>query len=137
MCSCCTSFYQRHIMPRLVHNGCAKQAFAQMRARIVPDAQGVVAEVGFGSGLNLPFYDAAKVTRLIGIEPDKTMLGIAARQPNHRRLPLELVDATAEELPLPTASVDTVIVSYTLCTIPDPEAALRQIRRVLRDSGRL
>lgn len=137
MCSCCAIFYQRHIMPRLVHNGCTMQAFARMRARIVPDARGVVAEVGFGSGLNLPFYDAAKVTRVIGIDPDTTMLGIARRQPNHRRLPLEFVEATAEELPLANASVDTVLVSYALCTIPDPEAALRQIRRVLKDNGRL
>jgi ubiquinone/menaquinone biosynthesis C-methylase UbiE len=112
-------------------------AFSRMRARIVPDARGVVAEVGFGSGLNLPFYNTTKVTRLIGIDPDTTMLGIAKRQSKDRNVPLELLEATAEQLPLTTASIDTVVVSYALCTIAEPEAALRQIRRVLKPDGRL
>jgi ubiquinone/menaquinone biosynthesis C-methylase UbiE len=112
-------------------------AFSRMRARVVPGARGVIAEVGFGSGLNLPFYDKAKVARLIGIDPDATMLDIARKRSKGCELPLELLEATAERLPLRDASVDTVVVSYALCTIAEPNAALRQIRRVLKTDGRL
>jgi hypothetical protein len=74
-----SSFYQSRIMPYFVHGGCSMPTFARMRAKIVPRAQGLVAEVGFGSGLNLPYYDPARVIRLIGIDPDPSMLGIARK----------------------------------------------------------
>jgi ubiquinone/menaquinone biosynthesis C-methylase UbiE len=124
-------------MPYFVHGGCSMSAFSRMREKIVPRAEGVVAEIGFGSGLNLPYYDPAKVSRLIGIDPDPAMLRIARKQMGKYPIPLELLEARGEELHLPDASVDTVVVTYTLCTIPDPDAALREIRRVLKPDGRL
>jgi ubiquinone/menaquinone biosynthesis C-methylase UbiE len=111
--------------------------FARMRERIIPKAHGVVAEIGFGSGLNLPYYDPAKVSRLIGIEPDLSMLGIARKRLAEFRTPIELIEGRAEALPLPDASVDTAVVTYALCTIPDPERALCEIRRILKPGGRL
>src|SRR5713101_8883339 len=80
MCASCQSWYGRHIASYVVHAGCSARAFSRMRQRMVPLAQGVVVEVGFGSGLNLPYYDAGKVKRLIGIDPDATMLALANRQ---------------------------------------------------------
>jgi ubiquinone/menaquinone biosynthesis C-methylase UbiE len=137
MCAGLPSFYERRIMPCLVHNGCAMRAFSRMRARTVPQARGVVVEVGFGSGLNLPYYDPARVERLIGIDPDARMLAIARRRIGDFPPAVELVEAGAERMPLPTRCVDTAVVTYALCTIPDPAAALDEIRRVLKPEGRL
>jgi ubiquinone/menaquinone biosynthesis C-methylase UbiE len=131
------TFYETCLMPYFVHGGCSMQTFARMRERIVPTAHGVVAEVGFGSGLNLAYYDPAKVSRLIGIDPDPVMLGIARKLLRDVRLQVELIERRAEELPLPDASVDTAVVAYALCTIPDPARGLREIRRVLKPGGRL
>jgi SAM-dependent methyltransferase len=137
MCSRHATFYQTHIMPHVIHGGCSMRAFARMRAQVVPKARGVVAEIGFGSGLNLPYYDPARVGRLIGIDPDPAMLGIARRRLAGARLPIELVEGRAEALPLPDGSVDTAVVTYALCTIPDPAGALREVRRILKPDGRL
>lgn len=111
--------------------------FARMRERIIPKARGLVAEIGFGSGLNVPYYDPTKASRVIGIEPDPSMLGIARKRMGEFRTLIELIEGRAEALPLPNKSVDTAVVTYALCTIPDPRQALREIRRVLKPSGRL
>ena len=137
MCSRHATFYQSRIMPYFVHGGCSMPTFARMRERIIPKARGLVAEIGFGSGLNLPYYDPAKVSRLIGIEPDPSMLGIARKRLAEFRMPIELIEGRAEALPLPDGSVDTAVVTYALCTIPDPGRALCEIRRILKPGGRL
>jgi ubiquinone/menaquinone biosynthesis C-methylase UbiE len=137
MCPGHVTFYQSRIMPYFIHGGCSMPSFTRMRARIVPRARGVVAEIGFGSGLNLPYYDPAAVSRLIAIDPDPMMLGIARRRLADVRLQIELIEGRAEALPLPDGSVDTAVVTYALCTIPDPGGALREIRRILRPGGRL
>ena len=137
MCSRHVTFYQRCIMPYFIHGGCSMPAFARMREKVIPRAQGVVAEIGFGSGLNLAYYDPAKVGRLVGIDPDPSMLGIARKRLAGIRLKVELIEGRAEALPLPDASVDTAVVTYALCTIPEPGSALREIRRVLKPGGRL
>jgi ubiquinone/menaquinone biosynthesis C-methylase UbiE len=131
------SFYQSRVMPYFIHGGCSMPSFARMRERVIPKACGVVAEIGFGSGLNLPYYSSAKVSRLIGIDPDPTMLGIARKGLADVGLQIELIEGRAEALPLPDGSVDTAVVTYALCTIPDPRSALREIRRILKPGGRL
>jgi len=137
MCQTCLSWYARCVAPYFVHAGCSAGAFTQMRRRVIPRAEGVVVEVGFGSGLNLPYYDAAKVERLVGVDPDGTMLGLAA--PKSRAMPfaVECIRAGGESLPLADGIADTVVVTYAFCTIPDPQAALSEIRRVLKPTGRL
>jgi Methyltransferase domain len=94
----------------------------RMRQRMVPLAQGVVVEVGFGSGLNLPYYDAGKVKRLIGADPDATMLALANRQNDALPFVLECLQAGAENMPLADGSADTAVVAYALCTILEPQA---------------
>ncbi|WP_245265107.1 MULTISPECIES: class I SAM-dependent methyltransferase [Mesorhizobium] len=104
---------------------------------MIPRAEGIVVEVGFGSGLNLPYYDAARVKRLVGVDPDGTMLGLAGPKCRSSPFDVECLRAGGESLPLADACADTVVVTYAFCTIPDPEAALSEIRRVLKPTGRL
>jgi SAM-dependent methyltransferase len=131
------SFYDRHISPRLVHAGCSVEEFATMRKRIVPRARGIVVEVGFGSGLNLPYYDPRRVDLLIGIEPDEAMIKLAQEELDKMAFPAELRQGIGEKLPLKDAMADTVVVTYAFCTIPDPAKALDEIRRVLKPGGML
>ena len=131
------SFYDRHISPRLVHAGCSVEEFATMRKRIVPRARGIVVEVGFGSGLNLPYYDPKRVDLLIGIEPDEAMIELAQQELDKMAFPAELRQGVGEKLPLKDAMADTVVVTYAFCTIPETAKALDEIRRVLKPGGTL
>lgn len=131
------SFYDRHLLPRLVHCGCSIDEFSQMRERVIPRAKGIIVEIGLGSGLNLPHYDPRKVDLLIGIEPDATMLELADEPLAKALFPAQLHQATAERLPLKDAMADTVVVTYALCTIADPAQALAEIKRILKPSGKL
>jgi ubiquinone/menaquinone biosynthesis C-methylase UbiE len=136
MCTSCQgSLFQRYVVPRFVHAACSMHAFSEMRRALVPLAGGTVVEVGIGSGHNLPHYDAGKVERLIGIDPDPTMLDLARRRTEPATRKLELIEASAEAIPLASASADTVVVSYAFCTIADVDRALAEIRRVLKPGG--
>lgn len=130
-------WYDRHVLPRVVHFACSQETNARQRAKVVPRASGRVLEIGFGSGLNLPFYDSGAVDKLWALEPSEEMWAMAERSLQASPLPVEPLVASAEEIPLPAGRVDTVVLTYTLCTIPDPSAALGEIRRVLADGGRL
>ena len=107
------------------------------RERAVPLARGDVLEIGVGTGLNFEHYDRAQVGRLCGVEPDLHMLKRAKKRAETLGVPMELVDAGAEALPYDDESFDTVVCTFVLCTIPDVQAALEQMRRVLRPGGRL
>jgi SAM-dependent methyltransferase len=129
--------YERYLLPRLTHCVCGSPVMAHQRRLVVPGAGGQVLEIGFGSGLNLPFYDRSKVECLWALEPSPEMRALAAPRIEASGLDVRLLDLPGEALPLPDQSVDSVVVTFTLCTIPDAAAALRQIRRVLRPDGRL
>ncbi|HET9427613.1 MAG TPA: class I SAM-dependent methyltransferase [Allosphingosinicella sp.] len=131
------SFYDRHILPRLIDFACGLKRIRRERARLVPEAQGKVLEIGVGSGLNFPFYDPARVEHLWALEPSPEMRSLAAPKAAATPFPTEFIGLSGEEIPLETASVDTVVTTYTLCTIPDVVRALREMRRVLRPGGRL
>lgn len=130
-------FYSDHIEPALVSFACSLPAIARERAMIVPEAAGVVLEVGFGSGHNVDFYDRSKITHLFALEPAAAMRRKAERRVGALPFPLDWLDLKAEEIPLDAGSVDTVLVTYTLCTIPDVAAALSGMKRVLKPGGRL
>jgi SAM-dependent methyltransferase len=137
MCEACLSWYGRHLAPYFVHAGCSANTFTSMRRRMLPKAKGVIVEVGCGSGLNLGWYDAAKVERLVGIDPDPAMLAMA--EARSRTLPFGVrhIQAFGEDLPLGDGSADTVVLTYALCTIPNPREALLEIRRILKPAGQL
>lgn len=129
--------YRRLVLPRLVHLTCGLKPVRLQRGKVVPLASGDVLEIGFGSGLNLPHYDPAAVRKLWALEPTAEMWSLAQDAVKASTVPVELVDADAEEIPLADASVDTVLVTYALCTIPDAPAAISEMRRVLKPGGRL
>ncbi len=129
--------YSRYIMPTIVSCGCSLPPVTELRRKVVPRAQGVVLELGAGSGLNLGHYDPAKVTRVYGLEPDPAMLAKARRRTARAPVPVTVLPELAEAISLPEASVDTVLVTFAMCTIPDVVAALAGARRVLKPGGRL
>ncbi len=131
------SFYNRYVLPALLTCACGAKPICYQRRKIVPRAAGVVLELGFGAGLNLPYYDAAKVSRVYALEPEEGMLARARKAARKAPLPVEILPERAEDLSLGAASVDTVLVTYSLCTIPDPVAALQGARRALRPGGKL
>jgi len=127
-------FYQDRILPHLVHLSMRQDTFAAYRRRLVPAAQGRVLEIGVGSGLNLPFYTQT-VQRIVGLDTSPRLLSMARQVTGV--VPIALIKASAEALPMEDQSIDTVVTTWTLCTIPDLAAALREMRRVLKPSGNL
>lgn len=129
-------FYEDRILPHLVHLSMRQGTFSAYRRRLVPVAQGRVLEVGLGSGLNLPFYTEA-ATQVVGLDPSPRLLAMARHIHPTSAASIELIEGSAEALPLEDKSIDTVVTTWTLCSIPDVVAALREMRRVLRPSGEL
>jgi ubiquinone/menaquinone biosynthesis C-methylase UbiE len=129
--------YSRYILPKVVHFTCGLKPNMRQREKVVPRARGRVLEIGIGSGLNLPYYDSAKVSKVWGLDPSPEMTQMARRAAASLPFEVEFIGLPGDEIPLEDNSVDTVVVTYTLCTISDTTPALRQISRVLRPGGEL
>jgi ubiquinone/menaquinone biosynthesis C-methylase UbiE len=129
-------FYQDQIVPLLINLTMRRRDLAAYRSRVVPAADGHVLEIGIGSGLNLPFY-SRHVERLIGLDPSSKLLSMVRRNLRPDTPSLELIEGSAEAIPLENDSVDTVVTTWTLCSIPDADRALHEMHRVLRPTGRL
>jgi ubiquinone/menaquinone biosynthesis C-methylase UbiE len=130
-------FYEDKLLPHFINCACGNRAIARQRGKVVPLAQGRVLEVGMGPGLNLPFYDPARVQMVWGLEPCHGMRSLAQPRIDEAPFPVTWLDLPGEEIPLEDASVDTVLLTYTLCTIPDWRRALEGMRRVLKPGGKL
>ena len=131
------SWYEEKLLPRLIDLACSTKPTRKQREKIVPHATGSVLEIGFGSGHNLPYYDRDKVRHIWGLEPSSGMRKIAAEPIAKSGFDVELIDLPGEEIPLDDNCADTVLVTYTLCTIPDVASALDGMRRVLKPNGKL
>lgn len=129
-------FYDKWIFPRLVDVAMRNREATRLRAQIVPEARGAVLEIGVGSGLNLPFYGTG-VERLYGLDPSEELLAMARKKTGAVAFPIELLAHSSEEIPLEDGCVDTVVTTWTLCSIADPVKALREMRRVLKPGGML
>jgi SAM-dependent methyltransferase len=130
-------FYDRHILPKLIDFACGMGQITEQRKKILPRASGRVLEVGIGSGLNLALLDPRRVTAVVGLDPSEELLAYAQRRARDLAFPVEFIVHAGEAIPLEPASVDTILVTYALCTIPGVEAALNDMRRVLKPHGRL
>jgi SAM-dependent methyltransferase len=131
------SLYDRFILPKLLACGCSSSPIMQQRAKIVPKAAGRVLELGVGLGLNLAFYDPDRVTRVTGVDPAPELRARALSAARDPRLSVAIEDGTAEALPFEDASFDTVVCTFTLCSVHTPQAALAEARRVLGPTGTL
>jgi ubiquinone/menaquinone biosynthesis C-methylase UbiE len=129
------SFYERRILPGLLTCACRSPAMMRQRTRVVPLAHGEVLELGVGGGLNLAFYDPAKVTRVTGIDPSPELRDIALDAPRDPGLDVSIVAGAAETLPFPDHSFDSVVCTFTLCSVSDAGQALREVARVLKPGG--
>jgi ubiquinone/menaquinone biosynthesis C-methylase UbiE len=129
--------YAKYICPHLIDLGMRDKETARLRAAWVPQARGEVLEIGIGSGLNLRYY-STDVRRVCGVDPSLELQRMARKRVEGANVSVEFLAQSAEQpLPLPDASIDTVVATWTLCSIPDPCAALTQMRRVLKPGGRL
>jgi ubiquinone/menaquinone biosynthesis C-methylase UbiE len=129
-------FYQDRIVPHLVNLAMRNRRLVPYRDRVISAAEGRVLEMGIGSGLNMPFY-GSQLRELIGLEPAPQLIAIARRAAASSAVPLTLIEGTGEAIPLDDATIDTVVSTWTLCTIPNAIGALGEMRRVLKPSGRL
>lgn len=129
-------FYQNRIVPCLIHLSMRQKNLVPYRHQVIAAAEGRVLEIGIGSGLNLGLY-GDKVEQVIGLDPSPKLLGMARDAARRASPTVELLEGSAEQVPLEDRSVDTVVTTWTLCTIPDAECALSEARRVLKPSGRL
>jgi ubiquinone/menaquinone biosynthesis C-methylase UbiE len=129
-------FYDDVLLPRLCDLGMRSRRLRPYRERAVASAEGRILEVGIGSGLNLPFYSPA-AREIVGLEPSSRMVAMARKNTGKARSPVTLVEGSAEAIPLESESVDTVVTTWTLCSIPRAGVALGEMRRVLRRGGRL
>lgn len=132
-------FWDRFVVQPMVSCACSSNPVMKQREKIVPEADGVVLEVGCGSGTNFDLYDAAKVKHLHAIEPAEGMVKRARKawDGSPRETPCDIHLCGAEAVPLDDKSVDTAVVTFVLCTIPDWQSALQELRRVLKPSGRV
>ena len=130
-------FYDKYILPRFLNCACGTKPINYQRDKIVPLAKGIVLDIGIGSGLNIPFYNKSNIYHLYGLDPSEELLKIAKSVAKKNELKVEFLQCGAEAIPLPDKSIDTVLITYTMCTIPDIQLSNSEIMRVLKPEGQL
>ena len=130
-------FYNKHILPKFLNCACGSKPINYQRNKIVPLAKGIVLDIGIGSGLNIPFYNKSNIYHLYGLDPSEELLKIAKSVAKKNELKVEFLQCGAEAIPLPDKSIDTVLITYTMCTIPDIKLSNSEIMRVLKPEGQL
>lgn len=131
------SFYEDRVLPHIIDRACSMGQIMKLRGQVVPHAKGRVLEVGMGSAINMEFYNADEVEMVYGLEPSGGMRRKARLNLARSPITVEWLDLPGEKIPLKDHSVDTVLLTFTLCTIPDWHAALQQMWRVLKPGGEL
>ena len=128
--------YGEQVVPRIINRACGPKTTGTVRGRVCAGLAGDVVELGFGSGHNVPFYPAA-VTRVTAVEPSDVGWKLAADRVKAATVPVQRAGLDGQSLPFPDDSFDAALSTWTLCTIPDVDAALREVRRVLKPGGSL
>ncbi|MDA9621802.1 class I SAM-dependent methyltransferase [Gammaproteobacteria bacterium] len=129
--------YDKYILPKFLNCACGSKPINYQRQKVVPLAKGRVLDIGIGSSLNIPFYNSDKIDKVIGIDPSHELIELAKELANDSKASIELVIGSAESIPYPDNFFDTVLVTYTMCTIPNVAIANKEMWRVLKDDGRL
>jgi len=131
------SLYDKYVLPKFLNCACGSKPVEYQRKKVVPNAEGIVLEVGIGSGLNLPFYDNSKVTQIWGLDPSEELSSMAKETAKNLDIDVKFISGGAEDIPLPDNYFDTALVTYTMCTIPEVIRANIEIKRVLKNTGKL
>ena len=130
-------FYNKHILPCCLDKACGIGPITRQREKVVPLAEGVVLEIGIGSGQNLPHYNTSKVRKIIGVDPDEHIWKRSEKRRSDCPIPIERIGLSGEDIPLDKNTADSVVVTYSLCTIPDPVKALLEMKRILKPGGKI
>jgi ubiquinone/menaquinone biosynthesis C-methylase UbiE len=130
-------FYDKYILPKFLNCACGSKPINYQREKIVPLAEGTVLDIGIGSGLNIPYYDKSKIDYLYGLDPSFELLKLARPLAKKNEIEIEFLECSAEAIPLSNDSIDTVVITYTLCTISDTKLSNKEIKRVLKPNGKL
>ena len=131
------SLYEKYVLPKFLNCACGSKPVARQREKVVPLAEGKVLEIGIGSGLNLPFYDKTKVDEIWGLDPSEELSEMARAVAIQEGMEVNFISSGAEEIPLPDNHFDSVLITYTMCTIPEVMRANTEIRRVLKNQGKM
>ena len=129
--------YDKYILPYVLNCTCGQKPFVKQRQKLVPMAKGKVLEVGIGSGLNMPYFDTSKIISVVGIDPSEELIQLAEKRIDDSMPDIDFVISKAEEMQFNDNSFDTVLITYTMCTVDDVLASLMQIKRVLKSDGQL
>ena len=129
--------YEKFLLPKLLDTCCSTKPIQYQRKKIVPQAKGAVLEIGVGSGLNIPFYEKKDIHKVYGLDPSEELCEIARKTAENNQLKIDFLINSAEEVELPSNSIDTVLITYTLCTIPNPFDSLKEIKRVMKSDARI
>lgn len=131
------NYYNEKILPQLIQRACSSEPASKQREKVIPYAEGVVLEIGAGSGLNFAYYDTSKVQKIWALEPSLGMQAIAKNSPVSKMLDVEYLSLLAEDIPFKKNTIDTIVCTYVLCTIPNVELALKKMYEVLKPEGKL
>ena len=130
-------FYNKYILPKFINCACGSKPINYQRDKLVPYAKGIVLDIGIGSGLNIPFYNKSNINHLYGLDPSPELLETAMKVAKTHELEIEFSECGAESIPLPDDSIDTIVITYTMCTIPDISLSNAEMLRVLKPNGKL
>ena len=129
--------YENYVLPKMLDCCCSTKPISYQRKKIVPEASGTILEIGIGSGLNIPYYQKSKISKVIGLEPSEQLCKMAKKTADDNNFSIDFLVNGAEEIELPSNSIDTILLTYTLCSIPEPYIALKEIMRVMKSDGRI
>ena len=129
-------WYEKFFLPKLCDKCCSTKPINYQRNKVVPLAQGVVLEIGMGSGLNIPFYNKNNIEKIIGLDPSEELNFLANKVAKKNNIEIDFIISGAEDIALPDNSIDTILITYTLCTIPDLDNSMAEMKRVLKSDGK-
>ena len=129
------TLYEKYILPALINTTCNSRPIDYQRKKVIPEAYGVVLEIGIGPGSNLKHYDSSKINKIYGVDPSIELNEIARKRANKHDLDIEFLIESASKLSVADNSIDTVVSTYALCSIPEPDKTLQEIKRVLKKDG--
>ena len=130
------TWYEKLFLPKVCDKCCSTKPINYQRNKVVPLAKGVVLEIGIGSGLNIPFYNKNNIEKIIGLDPSEELNFLANKVAKKNNIEIDFIISGAEDIALPDNSIDTILITYTLCTIPDLDNSMAEMKRVLKSDGK-